>query len=151
MMIYRRADWPPGSNAALLARQIRTATGFTSPGRKQVMRVPEGFGKSVAPPQPLPPDELGAKAAALLAVLHAVADNGAMMPDASDLAEAIGYSRLSVRLVTVLMLELEASGEIRRYGTAKRRFLVLVARGVVISNVEAPQPVPVISNAMEAA
>lgn len=143
MLTYRyRPDWPPGSNAKLLARQARSAAGCSNMAAVAPSVLPAGFGKSVIAPAtvPAPPPRL-TRAREFLALLEDIGRAGEMMPSTYDLLRRLGLSPLSGAVLARMSRELEEDGLIRRRCEGRRKWVELPGLGLVISNVAPPAPI----------
>lgn len=159
MRIYHRPDWPPGSNAALLERQVRTPFGFTWrarrpsalpwPGRRaeatEALRSTEPQPNSVVSVT-TPPGKI---AGSLLALLHALADADAVLPSSEVLADRVGAGIFRTSRISNLLEQLEERGLVRRHTRHSRREIELIARGVLLSPDAPPRPLgePVLAQA----
>lgn len=143
MLMYRyRPDWPPGSNAALLAKQVRSGAGCSHKGTSAPAFLPAGFGKCVAAtPAPAPEPPRRTRANDLLDILEGIGRRGEMIPTNADLLGRLGLSLLSVANLTRMIAGLEIDGLIRRRVVGRRRWIDLFRLGLVISNTAPPAPI----------
>lgn len=128
--IVARRDWPAGSNQALLRRQIRTPSGYTSappprprpPARIEIV-VPESWRAPAV--RRGGPDRL-------LAVLHDIADRGEPLPMNAELLFRVGMD-VELHEVSHWLGELERRGLIARSGRSHvTRVITLLDRGVML-------------------
>lgn len=142
MRIIPRPDWLTGSNAALLAEQIRSPFGFTARGRKASAPPvrPAPIGAAQRPALPAVSD--GSAAGKLLAVLMALADQDAALPVSDVLGEQIGASpNFRATRISNLLHVIEEAGQVRRHACRRRRDIELVARGLVLTEAGPPLPI----------
>lgn len=143
MLLYRyRPDWPPGSNAALLATQARTAAGCSHKGTIAPAFLPASFGKCGAAPDkaPMVPPRR-TRARDFLEILEEIGRAGEMMPSTYDLLRRLGLSTLSGAVIARMSRELEEDGLIRRRVVFGRKWVDLLGIGLTISNLAPPAPI----------
>lgn len=128
---WERPDWPAGSNAALVARQVRCSTGATNvaprAGRWLKATAPEAATKRLADG----PAPVSQGAIRLLAELERLAAAGAVLPSGDALAASVGLTRL-----TQYFAELRSAGLAHSEGRGPVRQVELVQAGVMLSTAE---------------
>jgi hypothetical protein len=137
MPTFARADWPLGSNARLLAHQVRTATGYTK-APDGVMRNPPGWGGINRKVVDLADGRAADGPDRLYALLKAIARNGEVVPRNDALAERLGLTAMSTQRVATWLGDLETRGLIQRRPRGPRREIVMLKLGIVLSAAERP-------------
>ena len=142
-----------GHNSALLAGQIRSASGATNKGEMPPFR-PRGLrsiGEVVAGivatvPSPVEPDMVPApitagaatRADRLYDTLVEIARNGEIVPVTADLMDRMGVSANWSSHVSDVLVTLEQQGRIIRTMHGNRRDIEIVEIGMVVSNRRTP-------------